>query len=197
MSTGIPILLDDLLCFAAAMSVACLAALLGAWLGPWVRVRRFPGWPPLQPALIGVGAAAAMFVLSSVVLLRCSRATAFNEYGFIGLWRMLEHDDTSGGLHAFAQLQTMRSVVLFSAAAIASLTALTISLVPSRPALGGARRYRFTLRSLFILLLAISVALGLWIGARRQAISGESAMSEWRLGSSATISLREMTPLTE
>ncbi len=173
MPTRIPILLDDLLCFCAAMAVAGVAALLGAWLGRLIRLRRVSWSPDWSSIARGAAVAAVLLTVGGVGALWWAGDDSVDIALLQNSGWFRRGPTTQGALGVmWVMIIAMAWVVLVSA--IASGVALVSALLTPINT-SGAHHFRLSLWKLLVLLLVTSVVLGLWIGDRRVAIDHERA----------------------
>ncbi len=160
----IPVLLDDFICFVVALAGAVVASLLGAWLGRLVRQRRQRCTPEWRPTCRGVVVAALLLFGGGVGYLSWASDRVANR----GLLGKVFWEDSWSGWGGLERLIIIECVLAYWA--VVSIIALTTSLVSAmrhRPEPTEGTDLRFSLWRLLGVLLVTSVALGLWIGARR------------------------------
>jgi hypothetical protein len=199
----IPVLLDDLICFAIAIAFATLFSFLGAWMAhatrdqrpilpelylsivAWMtratrehRLFQVPGWQPIRNgALVG----AALLYGSGVGALLWAGDDNINS----GLFGALFWNERkiNQGLIGLAWTAILVFWWLVAVCCIALVVAfMTVRLHRHDPT--GERAGQFSLRTFFIVSLIVSVALMLWINARQQSISYQralnAALTAWR-----------------
>lgn len=192
----LPILLDDLICFAIAVAIATLCSFVGTWMAHETRDRRpilqelylsivtwmtrstrehrlfqFPGW---QPTRNGALVAAAILYVSGVGALWRGGDDTVN-FGLFGAM-FLNDRKINQGLIGLAWTAILVFWWVAAVCAIAWLVAfMTVRL--RRPAPLGVWAGRFSLRTFFIVCLIVSVAIVLWITARQQSIRYQRALN--------------------
>jgi hypothetical protein len=187
-SMKIPVLLDDLICFAIAIAFATLFSFLGAWMAHATRDRPFlpelylsivawmtrathehrllqvPGWQPIRN---GVLVAAALLYGSGVGALWWGGDYNINSGLFGALF--WNGRNINQGLIGLAWTAIFVFWWVVAVCCIALVVAfMTVRLNRHDPK--GVRAGQFSLRTFFIAILIVSVALMLWINARQWSI---------------------------
>ena len=179
----IPVLLDDLICFAIAVAFATLFSFFGARMAHATRDQRpiLPDVPRWQRIRNGALVAAALLYGSGVGALWWvgDEAVDFGLFGAL-FWNERKINQ---GLIGLAGTAILMFWWVAAVCAIAWLVAfMTVRL--RRPAALDVWAGRFSLRTFFIVCLIVSVAIVLWINARRQSINYQralnAALTDWR-----------------